>query len=127
VKSTSTPPSATQTHVKRGSTTRMLTAEERRRAQRVLLKMRVLVHVAGKPNPITGHTHTVSENGAMLILPDGLPEGTKLSIENPKAQKTVEARVVRPPQMGHDGAHVPVDFTTPSPAFWNIFFPPVFN
>jgi hypothetical protein len=105
----------------------MLTAEERRRAQRVLLKMRVLVHVPGKPNPITGSTHTVSENGAMLVLPDGLPENAKITIENPKSQKSVEARVVRPPQMSHDGALVPVEFLTPSPAFWSIFFPPVVN
>ena len=105
----------------------MLTAEERRRAQRVLLKMRVLVHVAGKPNPITGSTHTVSENGAMLIRPERLPEGTKISIEKPKSQKTVEARVVRPPQTSHDGAQVPVEFLSPSPSFWNIFFPPVIN
>lgn len=123
----STPAAASQPQVKRGATARMLTAEERRRAQRVLLKMRVLVHVAGKPNAIEGSTHTVSENGAMLILHDPLPEGTKLSIENTKLQKTVEARVVRPAQMTHDGALVPVEFLTPSPAFWNIFFPPVVN
>jgi hypothetical protein len=105
----------------------MLTAEERRRAQRVLLKMRVVVRVAGKPNAMDGSTHTVSENGAMLILKEPLSEGTKISIENPKSQKTVEARVARPPQMGHDGALVPVEFTSPFPSFWNIFFPPVIN
>jgi len=104
----------------------MLTAEERRRAQRVLLRMRVVIHLPGKP-AIEGSTHTVSENGAMLILPDPLPDGTKLSIENPRSQKTVEARVVRPPQLSNDGAQVPVEFTSPSPAFWNIFFPPVVN
>jgi PilZ domain len=127
VKATSTTTAAGPHHVKRGATTRMLSAEERRRAQRVLLKMRILVRVPGKPNPIEGSTHTVSENGAMLVLKDTLPEGTKISIENPKSQKTVEARVVRPPQMGHEGALVPVEFTSPSPSFWNIFFPRVLN
>jgi len=105
----------------------MLTAEERRRAQRVLLKMAVVVHIPGKPNPVKGFTHTVSENGAMLVIPDPLPEGTKITIQNAKTEKTVEARVVRPPQMSHDGALVPVEFLAPSPAFWNIFFPPVVN
>jgi PilZ domain len=126
VKPTTPTASAPQNHVKRGTTARLLTAEERRRAQRVMLKMRVLIHLPGKP-AIEGTTHTVSENGAMLILPNPIPEGTKFSIENPKSQKTVEARVVRPPQVGHDGAQVPVEFTTPSPAFWNIFFPPIIN
>ncbi|HKT46341.1 MAG TPA: PilZ domain-containing protein [Candidatus Acidoferrales bacterium] len=120
------PPGHVQ-QVKRGSVTRNLTAEERRRAQRVLLKMSVNVTVQGKPNAIHGHTHTVSENGAMLVLPEPLAENTKILIEHVKSQKTVEARVVRPPQMSSDGALVPVEFLAPSPGFWNIFFPPVVN
>jgi PilZ domain len=114
-------------HIKRGSTTRPMTSEERRRAQRVLLRMPIHVHLEGKTNAIPGHTHTVSENGAMLSLPDPLPENSKLTIENVKSQKKVEARVVRPPQMSSEGALVPVEFLTPSPGFWNIFFPPVVN
>jgi hypothetical protein len=107
--------------------TRPPTAEERRRAQRVLLKIQVKVTVAGKPNALEGHTHTVSASGGMLILPEGLPEGTTVTIENTKAQSKVEARVVRPPQMSHEGSLVPVEFTSPSPNFWGIFFPPAVN
>ena len=105
----------------------MQTNEERRRAQRVLLRMPVLVYLEGKPNPIHGTTHTVSASGAMLILPQGLATGTKISVENPKTQKKVEAHVVRPPVMNAEGSLVPVEFTTPSPQFWNIFFPPAAN
>jgi hypothetical protein len=120
------PPVAHAHNVKRGgAVARPQTAEERRRAQRVLLKMPVIVHVPGKTNPLHGFTHTVSASGAMIVLPEGIPMGTKLSIENPKTQKTVEAHVVRPPQLNADGSLVPVEFTTPSPQFWNIFFPPV--
>jgi hypothetical protein len=115
-----------QQHVKRsGALARPQTAEERRRAQRVLLKMAVVIHIQGKANPIHGFTHTVSASGAMIILPEGLSQGTKISIENPKTQKKVEAHVVRPPQLNAEGSLVPVEFTTPSPQFWNIFFPPV--
>jgi PilZ domain-containing protein len=113
--------------VKRGNTTRSLTAEERRRAQRVLLRIGVAVQVAGKANVIQGQTHTVSENGAMLILSDGLPEGTTVTVENVKAQKKVEARVVRPSQVTSEGALVPIEFLAPSPSFWSVFFPPVAN
>jgi hypothetical protein len=35
--------------------------------------------------------------------------------------------VVRPPQMNPEGSLVPIEFTTPSPQFWNIFFPPISN
>ena len=107
--------------------TRPPTAEERRRAQRVLLKIRVKVQVEGKANEIEGFTHTVSASGAMLILPQGLNEGTKVTIENPKTQNKIEAHVVRPPQMSHEGSQVPVEFLSPSPNFWGIFFPPVIN
>jgi hypothetical protein len=86
-----------------------------------------MVQVAGKPEAREGFTHTVSASGAMLILPEGLSEGTMVTIENPKTQSKVEARVVRPPQMSHEGSQVPVEFTTPSPNFWGIFFPPVIN
>jgi PilZ domain len=102
------------------------TSEERRRAQRVLLKMAVVIHLPGKP-PIQGFTHTVSASGAMVVIPDPLKEGTKVTVENPKTQNKVEAKVVRPPQMTADGSLVPVEFSAPSPTFWNIFFPPSVN
>jgi hypothetical protein len=115
-------------NVKRSATTvRPQTAEERRRAQRVLLKMPVVVHIPGKNNPLHGFTHTVSANGAMIILPEGLPAGTKFALENVKTQQRVEVHVVRPPQMNSEGSLIPVEFNAPSPNFWNIFFPPVTN
>ncbi len=106
---------------------RQPTAEERRRAQRVLLRMPVIVHVAGKPNPIQGFTHTVSVSGAMIILPEGISSGTKFILENPKTQQRVEVHVVRPSQLNSEGSLVPVEFLSPAPQFWNIFFPPNVN
>ncbi len=103
------------------------TAEERRRAQRVLLRMPIHVHMDGKPEPVGGVTHTVSENGGLIILPDPLTVGTKITIENPKTQKRVEAKVARPPQISGEGSLVPVEFSTPSPGFWGIVFPPSIN
>jgi hypothetical protein len=118
-------PSTSAHHVKRSpNAARPQTNEERRRAQRVLLRMPILVHLTGKANPIHGVTHTVSATGAMIILPEGLSQGTKFSIENPKTQKKVEVNVVRPPQLNAEGSLIPVEFTSPNPNFWNIFFPP---
>ena len=106
---------------------RQPTAEERRRAQRVLLRMAILVHVAGKPEPMKGFTHTVSATGAMIILPEGFAQGTKFTIENPKSQQKVEVNVVRPGQMNQEGSLLPIEFLTPAPLFWNIVFPPNVN
>ncbi len=107
-----------------GVASRPPTAEERRRAQRVLLRMTVVVHLEGKPQPFQGITHTVSENGGMVFLPDPLSVGTKITLENPKTQKKVEAKVVRPPQISGEGSLVPIEFSTASPGFWGIVFPP---
>lgn len=90
----------------------------------MLLRMPVLVHLPGKAKPLEGFTHTVSASGAMIILSEGISQGTKLSLENPRTQKKVEAHVVRPPQMNPEGSLVPVEFAAPAPQFWNIFFPP---
>jgi hypothetical protein len=103
------------------------TAEERRRAQRVLLRMTVSVRLEGKVEPVRGVTHTVSENGGLIVLPDPLTVGTKITVENPKTQKSVEARVARPPQISGEGSLIPVEFSTPSPGFWGIVFPPSVN
>lgn len=122
------PAAAATPQIKRAANTaRPQTNEERRRAQRVLLRMPILIHLPGRAKPIEGFTHTVSASGAMIILAEGLPSGTKLSIENAKTQKKVEAHVVRPPQMNPEGSLVPIEFSAPAPQFWNIFFPPVSN
>lgn len=105
---------------------RQPTAEERRRSQRVLVRMPVVIHVAGK-EPLQGNTHTVSAGGAMVILKQGIGEGTKVTVENPATKNKVEAKVARPPQMNPEGSLVPLEFVTPSPTFWNIFFPPNSN
>ena len=117
---------APQTSTSRPALQRQKTAEERRRAQRALLKITVTLQVAGK-QPIHGSTHTVSATGAMVILSEPLPEGTKFTLENLKTGNKVEARVVRAPQVTGEGSLVPIEFLTAAPIFWNVFFPPSIN
>ena len=89
--------------------------------------MPVTLHIPNRTDPLEGSTHTVSQNGAMLLLPEGLAEGAKFTIENPRNQKQVEVRVVRPAQASQGGSLVPVEFVTPSPTFWAVYFPPEAN
>ena len=107
--------------------TRPLTSEERRRAQRVLLRVPVRLKIAGKTQTIEGATHTVSATGALVVLTEAIPQGTKITIENITTQKTVEAQIPRPPQFSSEGSLVPIEFPSPAPNFWNVFFPPVIN
>ncbi len=89
--------------------------------------MPVLAHIAQNSKPIEGFTHTVSASGAMIILPEGLAQGTKFILENPKTQQRVEVNVARSPQMNAEGSLIPVEFLSPAPLFWNIVFPPNVN
>jgi len=107
----------------RPAVTRTPTAEERRRSQRVFVRMPVVIHVAGKA-PLPGNTHTVSAGGAMVILKEGIGEGTKVTVENPATNLKVEAKVDHRTPGADRMRLVPVEFVTPSPTFWNIFFPP---
>ena len=116
-----------QTPAARPALQRQPTAEERRRAQRVLMRMPVRVHLKGKDKPIEATTHTVSATGGMIILAQGLEAGTKFTLENPRTQQKVEVNVVRPSQINPEGSLVPVEFLAPAPQFWNIFFPPNVN
>ncbi|HZV59374.1 MAG TPA: PilZ domain-containing protein [Candidatus Eremiobacteraceae bacterium] len=111
----------------RPGVTRQPTAEERRRAQRVLLRMRVLLHVPNNPEPVKAETHTVSQTGAMLLVSEGFPAGTKLTIEHPQTKNRVEVRIVRAAQLSQGGSLQPIEFLAPAPHFWGVFFPPNLN
>ncbi len=108
----------------RPALTRQPTVEKRRSSQRVLLRMPVTVHVAGKQAAISGFTQAVSANGAVVILPEGLAAGSKMILENPSTKHRVEAHVVRPPQFSPEGSLVPIEFLSPASQFWNVVFPP---
>ena len=87
----------------------------------------MLVHLKGRDKAIEGTTHTVSVSGGTIILRQGLEAGTKFTLENVRTQQKVEVNVVRPSQLNPEGSLVPVEFLSPAPKFWNIFFPPNVN
>ena len=122
-----TPPLRTGANSVKPGLTRPLTSEERRRAQRVLLRVPVRLTISGKKQSLEGSTHTVSATGGLVILAEPLQQGTKLTIENATTQKKVEAHVARPPQFSPEGSLIPIEFSAPAPNFWNVFFPPVVN
>jgi len=89
--------------------------------------MRVLLHVPNNPEPVKAETHTVSQTGAMLLVAEGFPAGTKLTIEHPQTQARVEVRIVRAAQLSQGGSLQPIEFLAPAPHFWGVFFPPNLN
>jgi hypothetical protein len=100
--------------------------EERRRSQRVLLRVRanVYVNLRGEQTTLEVRTLSVNPFGAMIISAENLPPQTRLVLENTVTQKRVACCVVRGAKEMPDGFHIPIQFDAPAPKFWMIDFPP---
>jgi hypothetical protein len=107
--------------VRQGSIT-----EERKRTQRVLLRVRALIHVAlkGKATTIEAATVSVNPEGALVVMKESLPADTRFVLEHARTKEKVACRVTGPGKGMPEGFHVPVQFDGPAPDFWKIAFPP---
>lgn len=101
--------------------------EERRRTQRVLLRVRANIHVAvqGKSTTLEVLTQSVSPHGALVVLKQSLPVETRLVLEHTGTHERVACKVVRAGREMSEGFHVPLEFDSPAPDFWRIVFPPL--
>ena len=99
--------------------------EERRRSQRVILRVPVIIHINldGKHEALPANTVGVNSHGAMLCAARGLPSGTKLEVEHKLTKERKPGHVVRQPQSSPEGFLIPVEFDSPSGDFWHISFP----
>jgi hypothetical protein len=103
-----------------------LAREERRRSQRVLLRVRAQVHVAleGKATTFDVYTLNVNPHGALVVMRKFLGPGTRLVLENNVTRERVACKVVRQARESAEGFQVPLEFDSPAPEFWRIAFPP---
>jgi hypothetical protein len=101
-------------------------SDDRRRGQRVFLRVRANIHVAlqGKPVTFDATTVSVNHNGALLLLKQSLPFQTRLVLEHAGTKERVACKVIRSAQPMPEGFHTPVEFETAAPNFWHIAFPP---
>lgn len=100
--------------------------DDRRRGQRVLLKVRANIHVAvhGKSTTLEATTLSVNNGGALIVLPQSLPVETRLVLEHSMTRERVPCRVARLAREMPEGFHIPIEFDSPAPDFWKIAFPP---
>lgn len=100
--------------------------EERKRSQRVLLRVRASIHVAlkGKATTLEASTVSVTPQGALVVLKESLPAETRLILEHASTKEKIACRVTRSGKEMPEGFHVPVEFDSPAPGFWKIVFPP---
>lgn len=102
-------------------------AENRRRGQRVLLRVRANAHIATKlkdEEVVPVMTLSVNPAGAMLVSPRNLAAQTRFVLEHAGTKETINCRVVASAKQAPEGFHVPISFDVPSPRFWKIDFPP---
>jgi hypothetical protein len=103
-----------------------VSGEQRRKSQRVLLRVKASIQVTlqGKPSTLEATTLSVYNQGAMIVLKQGLPAETKIVLENIGTKERIGCRVAKGTREMPEGFHVPVEFDTPAPNFWGIAFPP---
>lgn len=110
----------------RGIVRQAVSNEERRRTQRVLLRVKANVHVALQGKQVTFDVFTLSVNtqGAVVVMKQGLPPETRLVLEHGSTRERVACKVIRAAKETAEGFHVPLEFDSPAPDFWKITFPP---
>ena len=104
----------------------LLPGEERRRSQRVIIRVPVTMEVTlqGQKIKVSAHTVAVNIHGAMVLCSRMFDSGTKLELVNDRSRERAAARITRVPRESAEGYLIPVEFTAPSPVFWQISFPP---
>ncbi len=99
---------------------------DRRRSQRVVIRIGVILHFTaqGRPTALPVFTANVNVHGALLICPQNFNAGTQLVLEHKMTRERQNCRVTRPPQRVGQDFHVPVEFEKAATDFWKIAFPP---
>jgi hypothetical protein len=104
----------------------LLHGEERRRSQRVIIRVPVTLELTknGRVFMVSAYTIAVNIHGAMIICPESVDSETKVEIINDRTRERASARVTRTPRQSAEGYLIPLEFYKPFPMFWQISFPP---
>ena len=99
----------------------------RRRSERVMLRMRVTVFaedLGRKRQQREALTEVVNAHGGLMKLPMELYVGQPMLLVNPQNKVEQGCRVVRVEDTAEGDFAVAFEFDTPSPRFWPMVFPP---
>ena len=100
----------------------------RRRSQRVIVNVPITVSNEGGNREAAFQEETqtlvVNAHGAMIALAAKVVKGQTVRVKNRATQEDLTCKVVYLGPVASGKAQVGVDFTSPSPDFWRIAFPP---
>jgi hypothetical protein len=104
----------------------MVATDDRRRSQRVMMRVGVVVRYTlnGKEISLQAHTVAVNIHGAMICTAENIPAEMALDLEHKMTKERIAGRVTRQAQNSPEGFLIPVEFVSPSSNFWRISFPP---
>jgi hypothetical protein len=100
----------------------------RRRSQRVVLTIGITVSSAGE-GPLAAFeeetkTLIVNAHGALILLAAKVEKGQLLHMKNRATRQEQACKVIHLGRGANGKTQVAVEFTSPSPEFWRIAFPP---
>lgn len=98
----------------------------RRRSQRVMLSLPLIVSGKTGEGPFTEDTQTmvVNAHGALVGLKAKVVNGQTIQIKNVVSQEEQECRIIWVGPTTDGRAQCGIEFVKPSPKFWGISFPP---
>jgi hypothetical protein len=105
----------------------MLSPNNRRRSERVLLRLTVLVVAEDedrKQIQEKAETQVVNAHGGLLRMRQHLHVGQSFLLNNPQNAMEMSCRVVRTEEDGLDFFKVAFEFDRPGAHFWPVVFPP---
>jgi hypothetical protein len=102
-------------------------AANRRRSQRVLMK--IPVRVSGETGPGSlfeeeTHTLAISAHGALIAVSKQVNKGQRLSLSNVQTRAALECVIAHIGKRESEHIQVGVEFMLPNPIFWHVAFPP---
>ena len=106
--------------------TGLLPGEERRRSQRVIIRvpLTLLITENGQPVKVPAFTVAVNIHGAMIVCKRSVDADKPLEVVNDRTGQKIASRVTRAVRESAEGFLIPIEFVTAAPNFWQITFPP---
>jgi PilZ domain len=105
----------------------MAPGENRRRSERVVLRMSVVVLAEDEERKQTqeqAETQVVNAHGGLLRMKRHLHVGQSFLLKNPRNNLEISCRVVRTEDEGMEYYRVAFEFDRPTSNFWPVVFPP---
>jgi hypothetical protein len=103
------------------------TKNDRRRSQRVLLRMPIAVIGPGPDRKMLReqtYTSVVNAHGALITLDLPVRVGQVVILQNPETNEEQSCRIIRVSPVREGKTEVGIEFLKPAPNFWHVAFPP---